>query len=173
MVVTGYRRWLKILKYHENRKRGRAEMARSTSSRGLSRVALDYAAIAAIGLGILALFIGYPRRGAELLIAGTGLLVFKYLLGRLGERRSITDVEIYRNVVLVNSDGCELPSRLIHLSREDGFTLGQAGEQLKVGEAIQIRSDHFEAYGRIRWVNGAWAGGKFTDGERLLHPVSR
>src|SRR3954454_13097801 len=143
-------------------------MAKSITRRGLSRAALDYAAIAAIGLGILALFVGFPRRGAELLLAGMGLLVFKDLLGRLSNRKSSGHVEIYRNVMLVNSDGRQLPSKLIHLTREGGFTLGEAGEQLRIGEAIQIRLDHFEARGRIGWVNGAWAGGKFTDGERLL-----
>ena len=143
-------------------------MARSTTSRGLTRVALDYAAIAAIGLGILALFVGFPRRGAELLLAGMGLLVLKHLLGRLSGSETSAQVEVYRNVMLVNSEGRLLSSKLVHLTREGGFTLGEAGEQLRIGEPIQIRLDYFEARGRIGWVNGAWAGGKFTDSEQLL-----
>jgi len=137
-------------------------MARSNGKHELSRVALDYAALAAIGLGILALFVGYSHRGAELLLAGIGLLFAKYQLERLSHRRS-AHTEVYRKVDVITSDGRELASKLIIVSREGGFTLGEAGEQLKLGEAIQIRLDHFEARGRVDWVNGAWAGGRFTD----------
>jgi D-serine deaminase-like pyridoxal phosphate-dependent protein len=146
-------------------------MASSRVRRELTQVALDYAAIAAIGLGVLMVFVGYPRRGAELLIAGMGLLVFKHLVRRLSGPRSTPQVEVYRNVVLIKSDGQELPSKLVDLTREGGFTLGEAGEQLRIGESIQIRINHFEAHGIISRLDGAWAGGRLTEVEHLLQPA--
>ena len=136
--------------------------------RGSVQVALDYAAIAGIGLGILMIFIGFPRRGAELLAAGMGLLVFKKFLRRFSDTRPASHVEVYRNVVVIKPDGQELPSKLVHLTGAGAFTLGEAGEQLQIGESIQIRVNHFGARGRITWLNGGWAGGNFTEGEHLL-----
>ena len=65
-------------------------MATSKIQGGITRVALDYAAIAAIGLGVLMAVVGYPRRAVELLIAGMGLValhsahnskIFRRLMG--------------------------------------------------------------------------------------------
>lgn len=114
------------------------------------------------------IFIGFPRRGAELLAAGMGLLVFKKFLRRPGDTPPASHVEVYRNVVIIKSDGQVLPSKLVQLTGEGAFTLGEAGEQLQIGESIQIRVNHFEARGTITWLNGGWAGGKFTEGEHLL-----
>lgn len=146
-------------------------MATSKIQGGITRVALDYAAIAAIGLGVLMAVVGYPRRAVELLIAGMGLLVFKRLLRRLTRTTPMPQVEVFRNVLLIKSDGQELPTKLVHLTREGGFTLGEAGERLQVGEVIEIRMNHFGAHGRISWLDGAWAGGKFTEAEHLLEPA--
>jgi hypothetical protein len=63
--------------------------------------------------------------------------------------------------VMIDSDGGELPVEVIDLS-SGGFRL-YAGEALVVGELVRLRvprCDDFPA--QIQWVDGHYAGGRFT-----------
>ena len=80
------------------------------------------------------------------------------------ERRSERShrIEVDQNVVLVTSDGHELPVKLKDLSRS-GFKVEHEGEDLVIGEIVHIRTSRSEARGQIHWATKSEAGGTFID----------
>jgi hypothetical protein len=67
-----------------------------------------------------------------------------------------------QNVVLVTSDGHELRVKLKDLSRT-GFKVEHGGEDLVIGEIVNLRTSRSEARGQIHWATRNEAGGTFID----------
>jgi hypothetical protein len=64
--------------------------------------------------------------------------------------------------VLVDSDGGELPVKIVDLS-SGGFRV-RAGEPLVVGEQVRLRVERYGDYpAQIQWVKGQEAGGRFLE----------
>lgn len=75
-------------------------------------------------------------------------------------------IEIYREALLIEADGCEVPVVIVDVSR-DGFRLHSRDElvpgdevSLQVAKAAPVRA-------RIQWTRGFEAGGAFLDAVAL------
>jgi len=83
-----------------------------------------------------------------------------------GYRQRPARVEIHRQAVLIEGDGCEVPVVIIDVSR-DGFRL-HSNDELVLGDEIVLQvAKAPPVRARIQWTRGSEAGGTFLDAVAL------
>ncbi|HET7816709.1 MAG TPA: PilZ domain-containing protein [Sphingomicrobium sp.] len=83
-----------------------------------------------------------------------------------GYKRRPARVEIHREAVLIEGDGCEVPVVIIDVSR-DGFRL-HSRDELELGEEVSLQvAKAAPVRARIQWTRGLEAGGTFLDAVAL------
>lgn len=83
-----------------------------------------------------------------------------------GYRQRPARVEIHREALLIEGDGCEVPVVIVDVSR-DGFRL-HARDELTLGEDVSLQVARAAPVRvRIQWTRGFEAGGTFLDAVAL------